>query len=185
MVKQISGEINKILTFSILVFVVVSLTSELVSGSSSLTSNSAPSLYSGKYSIPQSNSSRYFVSSPNPSNSYIRIIDLINVSAKLSVSILHILELHIPGSGNGPIPTAYLMGSFVPSSYLDKNSVPISGMTYDRMRESVQPSDSAIDYISPSGYSKGFSTLSNSGERSVKLSNKSSNKRLHKNRSRI
>jgi hypothetical protein len=129
MVKEIFGEINKTLTVSILVFVVVSLTFELVSGSSNLTNNSAPSLYSGKYSVLQSNSSKYFVDSSNPSSGYyIKIIDLITVSAKVSISRLHIIELYIPSSGssNGHIPISYLMGSLVPSSYLGKNSVPIS-----------------------------------------------------------
>ncbi len=128
MVKEILGEINKILTVSILVFVVVSLTFELVSGSSNLTNNSAPSSYTGKYSVLQSNESKYFVDSSSPISGYIKIIDLITVSAKVSISKLHIIELHIPSSGssNGPIPISYLMGSLVPSSYLGKNSVPIS-----------------------------------------------------------
>jgi hypothetical protein len=128
MVKEIFGEINKILTVSILVFVVVSLTFELVSGSSNLTNNSAPSSYTGKYSVLQSNESKYFVDSSNPSSGYIKIIDLITVSAKVSISKLHIIELYIPSSGssNGHIPISYLMGSLVPSSYLGKNSVPIS-----------------------------------------------------------
>ena len=130
MVKEILGEINKILTVSILVFVIVSLTFELVSGSSNLTNNSAPSSYTGKYSVLQSNESKYFVDSSNPSNGYIKIIDLITVSAKVSISKLHIIELHIPSSGssNGHIPISYLMGSLVPSSYLGKNSVPISNI---------------------------------------------------------
>ncbi len=128
MVKEVFGEINKILTVSILVFVVVSLTFELVSGSSNLTNNSAPSSYTGKYSVLQSNESKYFVDSSNPSSGYIKIIDLITVSAKVSISKLHIIELYIPSSGssNDHIPISYLMGSLVPSSYLGKNSVPIS-----------------------------------------------------------
>jgi hypothetical protein len=127
MVKQIFGAINKIFTVSILIFVVVSLTAELVSCSPSLTNHSAPSSYSDKYSVPQSSSSKYFVTSSSSPNGYIKIIDLIKVSATVSVSELHIMELYIPSLGpiNGPIPTSYLMGSFVPSSYLDKNSVPI------------------------------------------------------------
>jgi len=122
MVKEIFGEINKKLTISILVFIVLSLTFELVSGSSNLTNNSAPSSYSGKYSILQSNSSKYFVPSSNSSSGYIKIIDLIKVSVNVSVSMLHIMELYIPslGSSNCHIPTSYLMGSFVPSSYLGK-----------------------------------------------------------------
>ncbi len=118
MVKQIFCAINKMLTVSILIFVVVSLTSELVSGSSNFTNNSVSSSYSGKYFVPLSNSS----------SGYIKIIDLINVSVKVSVSRLHITELYIPslGSSNCHIPTSYLMGSFAPSSYLGKNSVPVS-----------------------------------------------------------
>ncbi len=157
MVKEIFGEINKILTVSILVFVVVSLTFELVSGSSNLTNNSVPSSHSGKYSVLQSNSSKYFVDSSNPSSGHIKIIDLIKVSAKVSISRLHIIELYIPSSGssNGHIPTSYLMGSFVPSSYLGKNSVPLSDirkgfvpslnsgkdsvMIYNQMNDSAPP----------------------------------------------
>ena len=58
----------------------------------------------------------------------VKIIDLITVSAKVSISKLHIIELYIQSSGssNGHIPISYLMGSLVPSSYLGKNSVPIS-----------------------------------------------------------
>ncbi len=157
MVKEIFGEINKILTVPILVFVVVSLTFELVSGSSNLTNNAAPSSYSGTYSVLQSNSSKYFVPSSDPSSGYIKIIDLIKVSAKVSISRLHIIELYIPSSGssNGHIPTSYLMGSFVPSSYLGKNSVPSSDirkgfvpslnsgkdsvMIYNQMNDSAPP----------------------------------------------
>jgi|SRR5208283_5190302 len=137
MVNEIFGEINKTLTVSILVFVVVSLTFELVSGSANLTNSSAPSSYSGKDSVLQSNSSKYFVDSSNPSSGYIKIIDLITVSAKVSISRLHIIELYIPSSGssNGHIPISYLMGGLVPSSHLDKNSVPISDI-----RKSFVPS---------------------------------------------
>ena len=137
MVNEIFGEINKILTVSILVFVVVSLTFELVSVSANLTNNSALSSYTGKYSVLQSKQSKYFVDSSNPSGGYIKIIDLVTVSAKVSISRLHIIELYIPSSGssNGHIPISYLMGGLVPSSHLDKNSVPISDI-----RKSFVPS---------------------------------------------
>jgi hypothetical protein len=132
MIKEIFGEINKMLTVSILVFVLVSLTFELVSGSSNLTNNSAPSSYTGKHFVLQSNESKYFVDSSNPSSGHIKIINLITVSAKVSISKLHIIELYIPSSGlsNGHIPISYLVGSLVPSSYLGKNSVPISDIRY-------------------------------------------------------
>lgn len=190
MVKRVFDEMNKILTFSILVFVVVSLASESVSGSSNLQNNYAPSSYSGKY----------FVPSPNSSSDYVRIIDLIKVSVNVDVSILRIMKIYMPSLGPF-VPSFYLGENSVPisdrcnqylqgsgqSSYLDKDSVPISNilkgfvpssnsgkdslMIYDQMKNFVPSSESGTDHISPSSYSKGFSKLSNLDKRSVKPSN--------------
>ena len=160
MVKRVFDEMNKILTFSILVFVVVSLASESVSGSSNLQNNYAPSSYSGKYFVPSSNSS----------SGYIKIIDLINVSVKVSVSILHIMELYIPslGSSNCHIPTSYLIGSFVPSSYLGKNSVPVSGT----MKGSMQSPYLRQNFVPVSDTMKDFVPSLNSGKDSVMIYNR-------------
>jgi len=159
MVKQIFCAINKLLTVSILIFLLVSLTSEVVSGSSNFTNNSALSSYSGKYFVPSSNSS----------SGYIKIIDLINVSVKISVSRLHTMELYIPslGSSNCHIPTSYLIGSFVPSSYLGKNYVQVSGT----MKGSIQSSYLRQNYVPVSDTMKDFVPSLNSGKDSVMIYN--------------
>jgi len=103
------GEINKMLTVSILVFVVVSIDFWMVSGNSNFTNNSAPSSYSGKYSV-CNQIQAIFCSFVKFEQRLYQNYDLIKFLFRYCISWLYIPSV---GSSNYHIPTSYLMALFL------------------------------------------------------------------------